>query len=117
MKLFTALDRPLCHVYPCLYIFLQGVPPAVGSQHAAQLLACAAPFQQAYLTGASGRMAEAVGQAFPGGPRAPLPSPTDVQRCIGYVGLYAVGITVCQNQSIYVNLQRVMLAAVGLLRV
>lgn len=46
------------------------------------LLDVSAPFRDAYLTGGLVRLQEAVGTAFPGGSRA-LPSPADVQKCIG----------------------------------
>lgn len=38
--------------------------------------------QASYLAGCLSRMSDAVGAAFPGGARA-LPSPADVQKCIG----------------------------------
>lgn len=59
----------------------QGVPPAAQPEQLASLLDAAAPFRDAYLAAALGRMQDVVGAAFPGSARA-LPSPADVQKCI-----------------------------------
>jgi hypothetical protein len=47
-----------------------------------QLMACASPFESSFRTGCLGTMSEAVATAFPGGSRS-VPSPADVQKCIG----------------------------------
>jgi hypothetical protein len=46
------------------------------------LLDASAPFRDAYLAAGLVRLQDAVGAAFPGSSRA-LPSPADVQKCIG----------------------------------
>mmetsp|Transcript_14383 Transcript_14383/g.31097 ORF Transcript_14383/g.31097 Transcript_14383/m.31097 type:complete len:825 (+) Transcript_14383:68-2542(+) len=61
---------------------MKGVLPAVVPEQLQQLLGAAAPFQAAYLAGCLSRMSDAVMAAFPGGARS-LPSPADVQKCIG----------------------------------
>jgi hypothetical protein len=60
----------------------QGVPPAVLPEQLPQLLDVSAPFRDAFLSSGLVRLQEAVGTAFPGSSRA-LPSPADVQKCIG----------------------------------
>jgi hypothetical protein len=47
-----------------------------------QLLHATGPFQNAYFSASLQRMSEAVLAALPGGQRQ-LPSPADVQKCIG----------------------------------
>eukprot|EP00879_Flechtneria_rotunda_P024949 GHRR01026476.1.p1 GENE.GHRR01026476.1~~GHRR01026476.1.p1 ORF type:complete len:481 (+),score=194.62 GHRR01026476.1:205-1647(+) len=61
---------------------LKGVPPAAGPDQMPALLDASGPFRDAYLAAALGRMQEVAGQAFQGSSRA-LPSPADVQKCIG----------------------------------
>lgn len=61
---------------------VKGVAAAVAPDQLPGLLATAAPFRDAYLATALGRMQDAVSAAFAGGGRA-LPSPADVQKCIG----------------------------------
>ena len=60
---------------------VKGVLPAVESEQQADLLACAAPFQNAYLASALTRMSDAVNAAFPGTSRA-LTSSAELQKCI-----------------------------------
>ena len=69
-------DRTLLSLSP------QGVLPAVLPDQLPQLLACVSPFESAYRSACLGRMSDAVATAFPGGSRS-LPSPADVQKCIG----------------------------------
>lgn len=59
----------------------RGAPAAVGPGQLPALLAAAAPFRDAYLAAALGRLQDAVGAAFPGGGRG-LPSPADVQKLV-----------------------------------
>jgi hypothetical protein len=61
---------------------MQGVPPAAQPDQLAALLDASGPFRDAYLAACLGRMQDAVGAAFPGSARV-LPSPADVQKCIG----------------------------------
>lgn len=65
-----------------LLLHSQGVPPAAIPDQLPALLDTSAPFRDAYLAAALGRMQEAVTAAFPGSARV-LPSPADVQKCIG----------------------------------
>ncbi|WIA37300.1 hypothetical protein OEZ86_014238 [Tetradesmus obliquus] len=61
---------------------LKGVPPAAQPDQLAALLDASGPFRDAYLAACLGRMQDAVAAAFPGSARV-LPSPADVQKCIG----------------------------------
>lgn len=61
---------------------LQGVAPAVLPDQLPLLLDASAPFRDAYLASGLVRLQEAVGAAFLGSSRG-LPSPADVQKCIG----------------------------------
>lgn len=61
---------------------MKGTAPAFEARHREAVIGAAAGFQNAYLASALARMADAVSQAFPGGNR-PLPSTSDLQRCIG----------------------------------
>lgn len=83
----STLQLPVQHELSSLHDFhrpfcVQGVLPAVTGDQLPRLLACAAPFETAFRTHCLGRMSEAVAPAFPGGQRS-LPSPADVQKCIG----------------------------------
>ncbi len=62
---------------------MRGVPVAVQPEQLLQLLQATGPFQAAYFSGCLQRMSDAVLAAFPGGQRQ-LPSPADVQKCIGW---------------------------------
>ena len=66
----------------CPHAQIQGVLPAVFPDQLLQLLNATAPFQNAYLGACLSRMSDSVVAAFPGGTRS-LPSPADVQKCIG----------------------------------
>lgn len=72
----NATERCLC------YAHVQGIPPAALPDQLPALLDTSAPFRDTYLAAALGRMQEAVTAAFPGSARV-LPSPADVQKCIG----------------------------------
>ncbi|GAX78041.1 hypothetical protein CEUSTIGMA_g5483.t1 [Chlamydomonas eustigma] len=61
---------------------MKGVLPAVGPGQLKQLMSCVAPFEAAYRNAILSRTSDAVASAFPGGSRS-LPSPADVQKCIG----------------------------------
>ncbi|KAF5842008.1 hypothetical protein DUNSADRAFT_9888 [Dunaliella salina] len=63
---------------------VKGVMPAVSQAQLQQLLGATAPMQGAYLAISLNRMSDAVTTAFPGGARS-LPSPADVQKCIGVI--------------------------------
>jgi len=63
---------------------MKGVTPAVTQTQLQQLLGATSPMQGAYLAISLNRMSEAVTAAFPGGARS-LPSPADVQKCIGVI--------------------------------
>ena len=60
---------------------VKGVVPAVEPEQHAELLACAAPFQNAYLGASLLRMSDAVNAAFPGTSRN-LSSSAELQKCI-----------------------------------
>ena len=60
----------------------QGVLPAVLPEQLRQLLSSAGPFEAAYRSASLSRLSDAVATAFPGTSRS-LPSPADVQKCIG----------------------------------
>lgn len=60
---------------------VKGVVPAVEVEQHAELLACAAPFQNAYLGASLTRMSDAVNAAFPGTSRN-LSSSAELQKCI-----------------------------------
>eukprot|EP00798_Chlamydomonas_sp_ICE-L_P027164 gene27164-2403_t len=78
----------LAHIFESMYqrlaaeTTMKGVIPAVVPDQLLQLLSAAAPFQTAYMNSSLSRMSDAVMAAFPGGSRS-LPSPADVQKCIG----------------------------------
>lgn len=54
----------------------------MGPAQLQQLLAATGPFQTAFMAGCLARLTDAVAAAFPGSSRQ-LPSPTEVQKCIG----------------------------------
>lgn len=78
-KLATALEAAFSRLQTDTRV--RGVPPAAAPEQLPALLAAAAPFRDAYLAAALGRLQDVVGAAYPGGARA-LPSPADVQKCI-----------------------------------
>lgn len=78
-KLVAALEAAFTRLQQDTRV--RGVPPAVPPDALPGLLAVAAPFRDAYLASALGRLQDTVGAAFAGGGRA-LPSPADVQKCI-----------------------------------
>lgn len=63
---------------------VKGVAPAVLPEQQEELLAAAAPFQNAYLAASLQRLSDVVTAAFPGGNRS-LPTPAELQKCIGWV--------------------------------
>ena len=67
---------------------VKGAAPAVSEAQAEALLGAAAPFRDAYLAAALGRLNDSIAAAFPGGTR-PLPAAAELQKCIGSApGLY-----------------------------
>jgi hypothetical protein len=78
-KLVAALEAAFARLQQDTRV--RGVPPAVAPEQLPALLAVAAPFRDAYLAAALGRLQDVVGAAYAGGGRA-LPSPADVQKCI-----------------------------------
>ena len=53
-------------------------------EHLKLLLASAGPFEASYRSASLARLSDAVVTAFPGSSRS-MPSPADVQKCIGWV--------------------------------
>ena len=85
-SLLPASRCPSWHVHCLCPCALQGVLPAVVPAQLRQLLSCAGPFEAAYRSASLARLSDAVVTAFPGSSRS-LPSPADVQKCIGWVGV------------------------------
>ena len=77
----TGLPRLPENYAGCLVVQVKGVLPAIEPEQQSELLACAAPFQNAYLGAALTRMSDAVTAAFPGTSRT-LTSSAELQKCI-----------------------------------
>jgi hypothetical protein len=78
-KLVAALEAAFARLQQDTRV--RGLPPVVNPEQLPALLVVAAPFRDAYLAAALGRLQDVVGAAYGGGGRA-LPSPADVQKCI-----------------------------------